>query len=177
MPGLEAVYGSQQECYAYFDPTNLASIRTALKDLKTYIEADGPFDGILGYSQGAAIAATLLLQDKTDRSLQVEPLFKCAIFLSGGVPFDPAALRRGEIRFLDPVVDGQPVTIPTANIWGSNDLDFPDTSPKLSGLCAADLRTEIIHTGGHEIPALTGVFLSDVFRAFNETVNKALCVQ
>lgn len=176
-PGIEAIYGPQQECYAYFDPANLTSIRTALDDLQAYIEVDGPFDGIVGYSQGAAIAATLLLQDKIDHPSQLEPLCKCAVFLSGGVPFDPAALRRGGTRFLDPAVDGEPIAIPTAHIWGSNDLDFPDTSPKLSKLCAADRRTEIVHHGGHEIPALKGAFLENVVNAFHEIVTMALSVQ
>ena len=171
------MYGPQQECYAYFDPSNLTSILKAVEDLKDYIGADGPFDGVIGYSQGAALAATLLIQDKADHPSQLHPLFKCAIFLSGGVPFDPAALARDEKRSLDPAVDGEPITIPTANIWGSNDVDFPDTSPRLSKLCTAEKRTEVVHVGGHEIPVLKGDLLADMVRALNETVELALSVQ
>ena len=171
------MYGPQKECYAYFDPTNLKSISKALEDLKSYIEADGSFDGILGYSQGAVIAAILYLQVKMEHPAQMHPLFECAIFLSGGVPFDPAALCQDKIRFLDPNADGQPITIPTAHIWGSNDLDFPNTSPKLSKLCEADCRTEVLYDGGHEEPVLKGDLLIDVVGAIDKTLTRAVLVQ
>ena len=171
------MFGPQQECYAYFDPTNPATISKALSDLKDYMEVDGPFDGIIGYSQGAALAASLLLQDQHDQASQLQPRFKCAIFFSGGLPFRPAALRCSKVEYLDPVVDGQPINIPTANIWGSNDVDFPDTSPKLSQLCEARCRDEVVHDGGHVIPALKGDLLADVVNAFQRTVERALLEQ
>lgn len=176
LPGIEAIYGPQDECYAYFDPLSLSSICKATEDLKNYIAADGPFDGVIGYSQGAALAATLLVQDRAARPSHPTSLFKCAIFLSGGVPFDPVAMGRSELRELDPAVDGEPITIPTANIWGLNDFDFPNTSPKLCKLCKAECRTEVIHQGGHEIPTLKGENLTNIVRAVQETIAAALSV-
>ena len=171
------MYGPQQEYYAYFDPRNAATISKAVKDLQEYVDADGPFDGIIGYSQGAALAATLLLQDQVDRPSQLQPRFKCAIFFAGGIPFSPVALRVGRVEYLDPAVDGQPIRIPTASIWGSNDVDFPGTSRKLSQLCQTHCRAEVIHNGGHVIPTLKGDLLADVVDAFQRTVEKALLDQ
>lgn len=155
---------------------SLSSICKATEDLKSYIAADGPFDGVIGYSQGAAIAATLLLQEHAARPSQPQSLFRCAIFLSGGVPFDPAAMGRGECRHLDPTADGEPIPIPTANIWGMNDVNFPNTSPKLSKLCKAECRTEVIHQGGHEIPAMKGEILTNIVHAVKETIAAALAM-
>ena len=96
---------------------------------------------------------------------------------SGGLPFSPAALQCSKVEYLDPAVDGQPIKIPTANIFGSNDLDFPDTSPKLSQLCEARYRADVIHSGSHVIPTLKGGLLTNVVDAFQRTVKRALLEQ
>jgi Serine hydrolase (FSH1) len=66
------------------------SLRKAIAFLYEIMEQDGPFDGIIGYSEGATIAATLLLteQQKADESSKAS-MFKCAIFLAGWPPVTP----------------------------------------------------------------------------------------
>ena len=50
----------------------------------------GPFDGIIGYSEGATVAATMLLYEKRQREWYgKEPMFKYAIFFAGWPPVDP----------------------------------------------------------------------------------------
>lgn len=48
MPDLDDVYGND-------------SAQQALDYLYQIIEEEGPFDGIIGYSEGATVAATLIL--------------------------------------------------------------------------------------------------------------------
>jgi predicted esterase len=66
------------------------STDNALKYLLKMMEERGPFDGIIGYSEGATVAATLLLHEQR-RSVKkgIKPMFKYAIFFAGWPPLDP----------------------------------------------------------------------------------------
>ena len=125
-----------------------------LDDLEAYIAEEGPFDGVMGFSEGAALAAMLMIRkSRQDHVAQhVKPLFKCAVFFGGGVPADPTALEHGEFRLLDSESIGEPISVPTAHIWGKNDREYPTFGPVLSQLCKADSRSVFIHEGGHEVP-------------------------
>jgi hypothetical protein len=66
------------------------STDTAMNYLFKVMEEQGPFDGIIGYSEGATVAATLLLKEQFRKEEQgIEPMFKCAIFFMGWPPLDP----------------------------------------------------------------------------------------
>ena len=168
--GIEDVFGPQEECYACFDPDSVTSIQTALRDLKDYMTADGPFDGVMAFSQGAALAALLLIEEAATRPTRQPPIFKCAIFLSGIVPCDHEELAQGRIRWLDPAYDAEVITVPTTHIWGSNDREYPGISEGLSKLCKADRRREVVHKGGHEIPGTRDESLVDMVQAIKETL-------
>lgn len=69
---------------------NNKSAQQALDYLYEIMEKQGPFDGIIGYSEGATIAATLLLHEQ--RRFEKEgrvPMFKCAVFFAGWPPMTP----------------------------------------------------------------------------------------
>ena len=133
----------------------------ALNDLEAFIAAEGPFDGVLAFSQGATLATTYIVR-QARRDPATVP-FKCAIFFSGGIPCDPSLLERGEVRELDFATDGEVIRIPTANIWGRQDEML--WGPALNQLCAASMRTSFVHDGGHEIPG------SKMKDAVTESVN------
>ena len=66
------------------------SAQEAIDYLYRIMEDVGPFDGIVGYSEGATVAATLLLHEQ--RRFEVEgrpPMFKCALFFAGWPPMTP----------------------------------------------------------------------------------------
>ncbi len=66
------------------------STDNAMKFLLKIMEERGPFDGIIGYSEGATVAATLLLHEQ--RRFQkrgILPMFKYGIFFAGWPPVDP----------------------------------------------------------------------------------------
>ena len=66
------------------------STDTAMNYLFKVMEEQGPFDGVIGYSEGATVAATLLLKEQLRSEEQgVEPMFKCGIFFMGWPPLDP----------------------------------------------------------------------------------------
>ena len=51
------------------------------------LEEEGPFEGILGFSQGAALVASVLLEHTKKYGSRVALPVKCAIFICGSLPF------------------------------------------------------------------------------------------
>ena len=139
------------------------SIANVLDDLESYLEGEGPFDGLWGFSEGASLAAILLIRQKRrheekSRALghstppPLKPLVRCAVFFSGPTPVDPPASGGDdkEPEPLDPASAGEPIRIPTAHVWGSNDREY--VGPGLTQLCQPEGCNVFIHGRGHEIP-------------------------
>lgn len=64
------------------------STREAVAYIYEAIERSGPFDGVIGYSEGATVAATLLLCEKAKAAGERRGL-RCGIFFMGWPPMDP----------------------------------------------------------------------------------------
>lgn len=130
-------------------------MQDALNLLDSYLSDQGPFDGILGFSQGAGLAAMhMARQAMVDPTCRIKPPLKCAIFLSSIAVPDPTAFDlRGEIRMLDPKIDGQLIRIPTVHIWGAKD-ELNKESRVLKALCDHRTASTFIHEGDHEVPGL-----------------------
>ncbi|KAL9006155.1 MAG: hypothetical protein Q9188_001081 [Gyalolechia gomerana] len=103
-PGVSAIYPGPYLCY-YQIPTT-EQVADAHDLVLNFIEDEGPFDGIIGFSQGAALASSLMLQRA--KNATSEPLFQLAIFLCASLPFDldapPVMVKKapgGRLRFLD----------------------------------------------------------------------------
>ncbi|KAI0184479.1 putative polyketide synthase [Xylaria flabelliformis] len=149
---IEDFFPSNDSYVQYYDMLSLESTSTAITQLQRYIEEEGPFDGIIGYSQGATLAATYLI-----RFAQLHPTtplpFECAIFFSGGHPVNPLLLDKGELRLLERQEDlSPPISLPTACIWGRNDTLWPGSSETLWRLCDPATSMSFIHDEGHDIP-------------------------
>ena len=175
-PGIEDVFGKSDDYYTYFNPDSAFGILSAVNYLADYIASEGPFDAVMGFSQGASLAATLILRNQEARkgdstTAHRQNPFKCAIFLSGQLPFDCTDLERGEIRQMEPDQDNVVMEIPTANFWGINDTLYPDASPKLCRLCVQGSRLEVTHMAGHGIPS-KGDELEKMAIAFRETLHQ-----
>jgi hypothetical protein len=66
------------------------SARLTLDYLYEVLDKEGPFDGIIGYSEGATIAGTLLLHEQVrEREEGRAPTLKCALFFGGWPPMKP----------------------------------------------------------------------------------------
>lgn len=157
-PELRDNFSTADEFFAYADLRDLESCVTALDQLEGYIAAEGPFDGVLAFSQGAALAVVYLAQKwaQDPAAERLSSTFKCAILFSSRDAYN-ATLRRLEALGLSQVPeflgrDGGLINIPSAHIWGRNDPDV-DGEQNLS-LFSAKGREEYIHEGGHEIPSV-----------------------
>ncbi|ORX95041.1 serine hydrolase-domain-containing protein [Clohesyomyces aquaticus] len=148
-PGLGPFSSPDEGFFRYYDPDKFETCEKALLDLGVFIRERGPFDAVMTFSEGAALAATFIIE--AQRSGQEAPdtcgAFKCAIFFCGGVPYDVPLGRVMGVRGNEGIIQ-----IPTAHIWGSNDEEYPSFGIVLSTLCKEQLREIYIHPGGHEIP-------------------------
>jgi hypothetical protein len=113
------------------------------------IDEDGPFDGVVGFSQGAAAAATALLYSQSlDRT--APPLFEFAIFFCATSALDitkvddaSAEVPAAKNVLLPP--------IPTVHVVGQKD-DVRAESMALHALADEQYARLITHEGGHWIP-------------------------
>lgn len=71
--------------FCYYKSLSTGAVQNALSRVLKIMEEDGPYDGVIGFSQGAALAATLILHQQTS----LDCAFKFAIFLSGHLPYSP----------------------------------------------------------------------------------------
>ncbi|KAI8960757.1 inducible nitrate reductase 2 [Daldinia sp. FL1419] len=74
--------------YSYTTGYTTAEIRDALDDLDQFVQENGPFNGVLGFSQGASIAASYLL-DYQIRYPWRQPPFEFAVLFSSVSAFSP----------------------------------------------------------------------------------------
>ena len=118
---IEPFTSSTDEFLQYVDVSSRESCQKGLQDLHALVMEEGPFDGVMAFSKGAGLAASLivhLLQQKADEE-RLHPPFGCATFFSGGIPEDPRILFSDEPRSLMGWEDyGELIEIPTVHIWG-----------------------------------------------------------
>ncbi|KAH8819281.1 EF-hand calcium-binding domain protein [Xylogone sp. PMI_703] len=124
-PGVSDFYAPPYLCwYTRFDPLH---IQQAHDHLWSVIDEDGPYDGVIGFSEGAALAASLLLRHEQMQNdpfitgfkegyrrktpFRVAIFFNCAIVLSPseeiGCDISQAVLNQKErlVEFLQCKVD------------------------------------------------------------------------
>ncbi|KAJ2994424.1 hypothetical protein NUW58_g1566 [Xylaria curta] len=114
--GIERLVSPGDKFYAYYDPEDLPNtLMLCIDQLNDYISTEGPFDGVIGFSAGAVLAAMYIVESQRRDG---KAPFRCAIFLS-------SASSIAELQFLgfDPQHDQ--IQIPTLHIWGLDDHIAP----------------------------------------------------
>ncbi|KAI9927531.1 hypothetical protein ASPWEDRAFT_186869 [Aspergillus wentii DTO 134E9] len=177
-PELVPFFPTDGAYYDYFSFDSAESVKKALDDLSHFLETEGPYEGLIAFSLGGALAATFLIREATLNPATPLP-FKCAIFLSGGAPLDPVALERGEVVLLDAPLPGEDSQLlhgfPTAHIWGRNDELWGDRSETLCALCDPQERAVLLHDEAHAVPgARAKEALLGSVRAIRRTVGRAV---
>jgi dienelactone hydrolase len=165
--GISEVFGEKQMYYSYFDGS-AESVRGTVKALGEYAVANGPFDAVMGFSLGAALAMTLLLY--ADKVGLPRVPFKCAIILCGTLPCDWASLEKGEVQLLSETGPNA-VNIPTIHFWSPQDTDYPGQSPEVVKMCNVTTRLELIHSAGHGLPTQSQP-VTELAQAIQDTVAK-----
>lgn len=117
------------------------SAKQALDYVQDVMVEDGPFDGIIGFSEGAAIGLALLLRHAAENPLEPPyAICKWGVFFS----------RVGIDRELNNLEEDSPLGIPSLHVLDQSDI--------LLGAGGANVETEpglarfIFHSRGHDIP-------------------------
>jgi len=116
--------------------------------LEEALERDGPFDGVLGFSMGAA-ASALLCAAIESKKVQNHEQFKFAILFGGFVPRDPV--------LADSLLSVK-LGLPSLHYSGQNDqLVVEQRSRELLQSFGEEESTFVLHPQGHCIPSLREV--------------------
>ncbi|KAK9459501.1 serine hydrolase FSH [Lipomyces oligophaga] len=135
----------EEDSYAWFVMNDETNQYDGLEDswaiLKTYIEMEGPFVGLLGFSQGAVLGSMLIGKLKVLVPSMAEDL-KWAILVSGF-----RARCEGADQYY-------PIDIPTMHIMGLADsIVSREKSQTLIDACTEQGRKVYEHDGGHFVPS------------------------
>ncbi|KAH7677384.1 Dihydrofolate reductase protein [Dioscorea alata] len=122
--------------------TEYTNLEECISFLCDYITEHGPFDGLLGFSQGSTLSALMLGYHAQGKILQNHPPFKLFISISGSKFRDPSIC---EIAYKDPI------KVKSVHFIGAKDwLKVPSED-----LASAFHNPLIIrHPQGHTVPRL-----------------------
>lgn len=145
--------------------------------IRNFIQEEGPFHGVIGTSQGATVAAMVLLDDldKSSRWRKDEDndsisssssMFECGVFFVG---FPPISLDKSGYVLSDESPPNTKITIPTCHVVGEEDI-WHFGALALINVCDPNSTTVVTHKKGHVVPhtveAMVGVakFIREISR-------------
>ncbi|XBW35724.1 hypothetical protein QEN19_001294 [Hanseniaspora menglaensis] len=160
--------------FYHFDQSHKIDIHPALNLVKTYIEENGPYDGIMGFSQGAALASILVNQIK--ELVPAHPFFKVCILFSGYSfteknDADELIITEKYVSFYKKPED-ENMNTEILSVHGASDNAVPgERSLYLNKLLqnTGNSVKSTVHEGGHVV-----VNKKDFLRPMVEDIKKAL---
>lgn len=156
--------------YEWFQTNEDFTEYTNFEECLTYIEdfmvKNGPFDGVLGFSQGAILAAALPGMQAQGMALGKVDKIKFLILISGA--------KFGEKRFGMPKLASnafsKPIDCPSLHIIGEKDFMKPESIALLE---AFKEPVVIHHPRGHTVPRLDDESL-EIMGNFIDTIQKMI---
>lgn len=142
-----------------------------------YIKENGPYDGIVGFSQGAALST--ILTNKITTLIPEHPQFKVSLIISGYSFTEPDSEHPGELRitekFQDSFTPKKDSKTKLMFIYGESDQAVPCVRTKYlidlykkAGVSDDDISV-FTHPGGHMVPNK-----KDIIRPIVEKIGNAL---
>ncbi|PGH05128.1 hypothetical protein AJ79_06876 [Helicocarpus griseus UAMH5409] len=124
------------------------ALRPVLDRVMQILDEEGDIEGIIGYSEGALVGASVILEEQRRFETIGRPVgIKCAVFLSGWPPFDPKTER----FILSDAGSCEMIKIHTCHVLGAND-PYIDGCMALYNICDPDTANIFDHGHGHTIP-------------------------
>ncbi|KAJ5950217.1 uncharacterized protein N7479_008630 [Penicillium vulpinum] len=170
---LRELLPPDDETFAYCNPSSPQSCIKAFNDLEHYVQAEGPYDGVMGFSLGATFAMSWMFkklrEQKDEKPVQLP--FKVGIFFSAPGLLQYHDLLAGQLfgSKFNPA-DGL-LDIPTAHIWGCHDRD-KEKAEAASQACDEAVRSVFVHDKGHEIPISSDNVIS-MAKVINRAITRA----
>jgi predicted esterase len=123
----------------------------ALDSVFQTVGQDPEIDAIIGYSEGAMVAASLVVEEARRFQLHGTPRrIKFAIFISGAPPLKMEGDNRITAQLADEIKDAV-IDIPTFHIFGCDDA-FLSSAVALFNVCDQETATMYDHGLGHIVP-------------------------
>lgn len=146
LPRLETAERSLRSAVDQAGRPQCRNIRAVMDYLIELLDRED-ITGVIGYSEGARIAASLILEERRRKQAGgYVPRIKCACFMGGWQAMDPSSAKE---LFADEM--DERITIPTCHVVGSND-PFIGGSLALYNICDPDYANLFDHGGGHTLP-------------------------
>ncbi|KAK3368029.1 serine hydrolase-domain-containing protein [Podospora didyma] len=124
--------------------------RSALDSVFKTIEADPEIDAIIGYSEGALVGASLVLEESLRCQRSGAPRrIKYAIFIAGAPPLKFEGHDQVKAQLADEA--GVVIDIPTFHIFGCDDA-FLSSAVSLFNVCDQESAAMYDHGLGHIVP-------------------------
>ncbi|KAL4914901.1 serine hydrolase FSH [Aspergillus aurantiobrunneus] len=167
-PNLETMLGDEKT-FSYCDPADAASWLKALELLEQYVAAEGPYDGVLGFSLGANIAMLWMIHRQQHRPHEPLPSRVGVFFSNTFGLIDLDALRQGQVRYAEKL--SECLDLPTAHVWGAKDGGGEDARVT-SQVYKAGTRSTYVHGKAHEI-STAGEDVMGMVKAINRAIGEA----
>ncbi|RDW89981.1 uncharacterized protein DSM5745_01756 [Aspergillus mulundensis] len=166
-PKLKGTMLDGEKTFTYLEPSSAESCLRATELLEQYVAAEGPYDGVIGFSLGSILALSWMIQQRQEKGIEGSP-FKVAIFFSSIFPLrDMDALRQGRVVTLASIPE-ECLDLPTAHIWGAED-EGQEHAENTYRACKASTRSVYVHGRGHEISTAPDDLISMV-----KVINRAI---
>lgn len=168
--------GVNRAWFYHSDISSELDLTTAIKSVTDYIKEHGPYDGIVGFSQGAALAS--IITNKITELLPSHPQFKVSLFISSYSFTEPDPEHEGQLRitekFRDSFTPMENRSTKMLFVYGTSDMAVPCERAKYlyniytNGQELDDCKA-YEHPGGHMVPNK-----KDIIRPIVEEINKSL---
>lgn len=182
--GIDLFY--QPPYYSFTEENTLEALHASCKWLADHLARAGPYDAVMGFSQGCYIAASFLLLHQINHSNEAPP-FKAGIFICGGAPLSLAESLgfsfseevwerdRAGREALFAQADSEAILAKGADRWtGSamhDGIDEEQVRRGLQGPCSIGIPT--VHVYGNKDPRyvagvqLSGLCVEETRRVFD----------
>lgn len=172
-PGIDLFY--QPPYFSFANKNTLAATRASAAWLADHLAQAGPYDAVMGFSQGCYVASSFLLLHSVDHPDEPPP-FKAAIFICGGpslllaedlgfrIPAEVWERERAAREALFAQADSSAILAKGSERWtglgvGSGGVSEEEIRRDLQGPYSIDIPT--VHIYGNKDPRYTsGVMLS-----------------
>lgn len=152
-------------------------ISEGIKTVVDHIKENGPYDGIVGFSQGAALST--VITNRITELIPDHPEFKISVIISGYSFTEPDPANEGQLRitekFVKDFTPNKDSKTKLVFIYGESDQAVPCVRSKYlmdlytkSGFPADQLKA-FPHPGGHMVPNK-----KDIIRPVVEEITSAL---
>ncbi|XP_016492083.1 uncharacterized protein LOC107811633 [Nicotiana tabacum] len=146
------------------DFTEFYNFKECLEYIEDFMSKHGPFDGILGFSQGAVLGAAIPGMQKERVALAKVPEIKFLIIISGAKFGGPSF----GVPQLAANVFSSPINCPSLHFLGETDFQKKDGEILLESFVDPQV---IHHSKGHTIPKLDDSSL-EIMLGFIEKIQK-----